>query len=97
VQLIAKGYSQVPSKDFNATFSPVMRLNSLQILIALTAIKDLDSGQMDIKGAFLNPYLKEDIYMQQPKGYEDGTGKVCHLRHAVSKRKLRQSLPLFAN
>ena len=83
MRLVAKGYSQIPGQDFNNTYSPVMQLDSLHILIALMAIKDLDSGKMDIKGAFLNPYLKEDIYMQQPKGYEDRTRKVCHLKHAL--------------
>ena len=83
VRLVAKGYSQIPGQDFNNTYSPVMQLDSLHILITLMAIKDLDSGQMDIKGAFLNPYLKEDIYMQQPKGYEDRTRKVCHLKHVL--------------
>ena len=56
-----------------------MRLESFRNLIAMAAILDLELGQMDITGMYLNSYLKEEIYMCQPTGFDDGTGRVCQL------------------
>lgn len=65
-RLVVKGYSQIPGQDFNDTFAPVMRMDSMRSILALAAIYDLELGQMDIKGAYLNGDLKEEIYMAQP-------------------------------
>lgn len=78
-RLVAKGYSQIPGQDFNETYAPVMRMESMRTILALAAAYDLDLGQMDIKGAYLNGDLKEEIYMAQPEGFDDGSGKVCRL------------------
>jgi Reverse transcriptase (RNA-dependent DNA polymerase) len=63
----------------NGTFAPVMRLDTLRTLLALAAVNDWDIQQMDIKGAYLHGKIKEELYMRQPIGFKDGTGRVCRL------------------
>ena len=82
-RLVVKGYSQIPRQDFNETYAPVMRMESLRAILALAAVHNLDLRQMDIKGTYLNGDLKEEIYMMQPDGYDDGSGKVCHLQKTL--------------
>ena len=64
-KLVAQGYTQVEGIDFDETFAPVARLESIRILLAIA------SHQMDIKSAFLNGMLQEEIYVEQPKGFVD--------------------------
>jgi hypothetical protein len=78
-RLVAKGYSQRPGQDYNETYSPVIRLDMLRAILALVPAKRLKVQQMDIKGAYLNGHLKERVYMKQPEGFDDGTGRVCRL------------------
>ena len=82
-QLVAKGYSQIPGQDFDQTFSPVMRLDSLKNLIAITTIHDLDMCILDIKSTYLHSNLDETIYMEQPEGFNDCTPQVCLLIHSL--------------
>ena len=65
-RLVAKGYSQVAGVDFNETFAPVAKFSTIRCILALGAIMDLEMYQMDVKTAFLNGDLEEDIYMDQP-------------------------------
>jgi hypothetical protein len=67
---VAKGYSQVKDLDFGETFSPVIRLESIQILLVYATQHDFKLYQMDIKSAFLNDPIKEEVYVQQPPGFE---------------------------
>ncbi|KAJ3532326.1 hypothetical protein NM688_g7442 [Phlebia brevispora] len=78
-RLVAQGFSQVEGINFNETYSPVVRLESLRTVIALGNALDMDLHSIDVVGAYLNGTLKEEIYMRQPPGYEDGTGRVCRL------------------
>ena len=78
-RLVAKGFTQYPGQDYNETYTPVIRMATLRVILALVLIKKLKVQQMDIKGAYLNGILKETIYMQQFKGFDDKTGRVCHL------------------
>ena len=76
---VAKGCVQQPGYDYVETFSPVIQMETIQAILALVPIKHLKIQQMDVKGAYLNGELKETVYMRQPEGYEDNTGRVCEL------------------
>jgi len=83
--LVAKGFTQIEGVDYEETFSPVVRIASIRLLIALVSHLDLKLTQMDVKTTFLNGNLDEEIYMDQPldfvsKGQED---KVCHLKRSI--------------
>ena len=80
-RLVAKGYSQKEEEDFFDTYSSVARLTTIRVLLSLAASHGLLIHQMDVKMAFLNGELDEEIYMQQPDGFViDGQeGKVCKL------------------
>ena len=66
---MAKGYTQKEGIDYDETFSPVAMPKSVRILLVVVAALDYEIWQMDVKTAFLNGELEEDIYMQQPKGF----------------------------
>ena len=68
-RLVAKGYTQKERIYYEETFSQVAMLKSIQILLAVAASLDYEIWQMDVKTAFLNGSLEEDIYMQQPEGF----------------------------
>jgi hypothetical protein len=70
-QLVAKGYAQVVGLDFEETFAPVARLESIRILLAYAAHHSFKLFQMDVKSAFLNGPIKEEVYVEQPHGFED--------------------------
>jgi hypothetical protein len=63
-RLVAKGYSQVEGLDFDEIFSPVARLESIRILLAYATHHDFKLYQMDIKSAFLNGPIKEEVYVE---------------------------------
>ena len=85
--LLARGFSQMPGMDYNETFSLVVCLETIRAILALAVAKDWEIQQMDIKGAYLNGKLKEDVYMDQPQGYNDGTSQVCHLIKTLYRLK----------
>jgi hypothetical protein len=68
---VAKGYAQVAGLDFGETFALVARLESIQILLAYTAHHFFRLFQMDVKSAFLNGPIKEEVYVEQPPSFED--------------------------
>jgi predicted transglutaminase-like protease len=70
-RLVAKGYAQVASLDFEETFAPVARLESIGILIAHDSHHSFKLYQMDMKSAFPNGSIKEEVYMEQPPGFKD--------------------------
>ncbi|GKB57812.1 putative RNA-directed DNA polymerase [Tanacetum coccineum] len=68
-RLVEKGFTQTYGVDFKETFSPVADIKAIRILIAIAAYYDYETWQMDVKTAFLNGRLKEDVYMVQPEGF----------------------------
>jgi hypothetical protein len=76
---MAKGCAQQPGFDYTETLSPVIRMDTLRVILALVPKKGLKLHHMDVKGVYLNGTLQETIYMRQPEGCEDGMGRVCKL------------------
>jgi hypothetical protein len=70
-RLVAKGYAQVAGLDFEETFVPVARLELIRILLAYATHHSFRLFQMDVKSAFLNGPIKEEVYVEQPPGFED--------------------------
>jgi hypothetical protein len=70
-RLVAKGYSQVEGLDFDETYAPVARLESIRILLTYGTYHGFKLYQMDVKSAFLNGPIKEEVYVEQPPGFED--------------------------
>ncbi|KAM0961159.1 hypothetical protein ACFX13_020902 [Malus domestica] len=68
-RLVAKGYAQKPGLDYNETYAPVARLDTIRTLIALAAHKSWKLYQLDVKSAFLNGVLQEEVYVEQPEGF----------------------------
>nr|GEW67764.1 hypothetical protein [Tanacetum cinerariifolium] len=70
-RLVAKGYTQTYGVDYEETFSPVANVRAIRNLIAISAYHDYEIWQMDVKTVFLNGFLEEEIYMEQPEGFID--------------------------
>ncbi|KAK2372365.1 secreted RxLR effector protein [Trifolium repens] len=84
-RLVAKGYKQIHGVDYDETFSPVAMLKSVRILLAIAAYHDYEIWQMDVKTAFLNGNLLEDVYMTQPEGFDipNEAHKICKLQRSI--------------
>ncbi|KAH9670992.1 CCHC-type domain-containing protein [Citrus sinensis] len=70
-RLVAQGYNQEEGIDFDETFAPVARLESIRTLLVYACHKDFILYQMDVKSAFLNGYIMEEVYVKQPPGFEN--------------------------
>src|SRR3954470_15887437 len=84
-RLVAKGFRQIQGVDYDETFSPVAKLKSVRIMLAIAEYYDYEIWQMDVKTAFLNGDIDEELYMMQPKGFVDpkGANKVCNLQRSL--------------
>ena len=85
VQLVVKGYTQVQGIDYEETFSPVVRYESIGYLLAHATLQDWEIEAMDVKLAYLHRVLEEEIYMEQPEGFvaKGDEDKVCRLVHSL--------------
>ena len=82
-RLVAKGFTQAPGLDYGETYAPVGRYATSRVLMCIASQKNWEIHQMDVSNAFLYGTLDEDIYMEQPTGFEDGTHRVCKLKKAL--------------
>ncbi len=90
-RLVAKGYSQIPGYDYYETFSPTLRMGTLRSVLTYAISRHLKIDQMDVSTAFLNGVVEEDIYIQQPPGYEksgEGTRSAIFVVHFMVSSRL---------
>ncbi|CAI7851135.1 unnamed protein product [Closterium sp. NIES-53] len=80
---MAKGYHQKEKVDYKGLFAPVVKPTTLRTLLAGATIKGWVVKQMDVTTAFLNGVLEEEIFMAQPEGFDDGSGRVWKLKKAL--------------
>ncbi|GJV74742.1 retrovirus-related pol polyprotein from transposon TNT 1-94 [Tanacetum coccineum] len=93
--LVAHGYRQEEGIDFEEAFAPVARLDSIQIFLAYVAHMNMVVYQMDVKTAFLNGILREEVYVSQPDGFvdQDNLNHVNRGSHIIHKKTRQRSSP----
>ncbi|WVZ77025.1 hypothetical protein U9M48_024928 [Paspalum notatum var. saurae] len=84
-RLVAQGFCQKERIDYEETFAPIARLEAIRILLAFAASKGFKLQQMDVKSAFLNGFIEEEVYVRQPPGFESAKfpDRVYKLRKAL--------------
>lgn len=82
---MAKGFTQSYGIDYMETFAPVAKLNTIRIIFSIAVNLDWEIAQLDIKNAFLNGELKEEVFMRIPPGFDSAEtrGKVCKLQKSI--------------
>lgn len=89
-RLVAQGFTQRYGTDYDETFSPVVRMESVRMLVAVATQRSMELHQVDVTTAFLNGILQEEVYMRQPRGFQTGDKEmVCRLKKSIYG--LRQS------
>jgi hypothetical protein len=84
-RLVCKGYAQIQGIDFEETYAPVARMEAIHLLLAYACSKNVKVYQMDVKSSFLNGKLEEEVYIEQPEGFQlsENTDYVCKLKKAL--------------
>ena len=82
-RLVAQGFSQTKGMDYDETFCPVVRMESLRAIVGLAARNGLKLHQLDVITAFLNGKLDEEVYMRQPEGFVEEGNLVCRLKRSL--------------
>lgn len=82
-RLVIKGFYQRAGIDYSAVFAPVVRASTVRLFFSIVASLDLICHAIDIKNAFIQGSLQEQIFMQQPAGYDDNTGRACLLNKSL--------------
>ena len=84
---VAKGFKQIEGIEYSDTFAPTSKPETFKILLALSAIENFFLKQMDVKAAYLHPKIDEEVYLEQPKGFEkldrNGNKLVCKLKKSI--------------
>jgi len=86
-RLVIRGFEQQAGVNFDETFTPVAKLQSLCMVLALAAVYDWEIEQMDVVTAFLNSKVDGDIYMALPQGIEADKPQICKLRKLLYRLK----------
>ncbi|GJR48160.1 retrovirus-related pol polyprotein from transposon TNT 1-94 [Tanacetum coccineum] len=88
-RLVARGYRQEEGIDFEESFAPVARLDAIQIFLAYAAHMNMMVYQMDVKTAFLNGILREEVYASQPDGFvdQDNMNRGSHIVHQTTRQR----------
>ena len=81
--MLAKGYSQVHGIDYNETFPPVAKMDSIRLDLVIATSKKWEVHHIDVKCVFINGDLNEEIYMQQPEGFFSNPSLVCRLKKSL--------------
>eukprot|EP00253_Pinus_taeda_P006200 PITA_06200 len=89
-RLVAKGFQQVHGIDYDETFAPVEKMDSIRLTLTIAATQRWEVHKMDVKNVFLNGDLSEEIYMEQPHGFIQDSSFVCKLK--ISLYSLKQAL-----
>ncbi|WVZ93020.1 hypothetical protein U9M48_039043 [Paspalum notatum var. saurae] len=82
-RLVARGFQQEHGRDYDETFAPVAHMTTVRALLAVASVRAWSISQLDVKNAFLNGELREEVYMQPPHGYSVPEGMVCRLRRSL--------------
>jgi hypothetical protein len=82
-RLVAKGYVQKQGIDYDVTFSPVARYDTDGTLLAVATSKNMKLKQFEVKTAFLYGELEEEVCLEQPEGFDYGSGRVCRLKRSL--------------
>jgi len=82
-RLVDRGFQQEHGRDYDETFAPVAHMTTVRTLLAVASVRQWSISQLDVKNAFLNGELREEVYMQPPPGYSVPDGMVCHLRRSL--------------
>jgi hypothetical protein len=91
IRHVAQGFSQVEGLDFGKTFAPVAHLEDIRILLAFVASKGFKLYQMDVKSAFLNCVIHEEVYVRQPPGFENPKYPIRVYKLLKALYKLKQA------
>jgi hypothetical protein len=85
VRFVACGFSQKEGVDYEETFAPIARYSSIQVVLSIAFEMGWSNHRMDVKTAFLNRVIKEEVYMEQPQGFEvhDIETHVCKLKKSL--------------
>ena len=88
-RLVAQGYSQIEGIDFEETFAPAACLESIRLLLSISCVHKFKLHQMDMKSAFLNGFLQEEAFVEQPKVFVDAhhPNHVYRLKKALYRLK----------
>ena len=82
-RLVARGFSQMHGIDYEDTFAPTVKFDTLRVFMALTALEDLECHQIDVNNAFTESFLKEEIYMSPPAGVTVAPGRVFRVLRSL--------------
>jgi hypothetical protein len=80
---VARGFQQEHDRDYDETFAPIAHMTTIRTLLTVTSVRGWSISQLDVKNAFLNGELREDVYMHPPPGYSVPESMVCHLHRSL--------------